>query len=158
VTERHFAPPAARPWARTRVQKAHGGVGQDGGGCAAADERRVLPGSRPDRWVSADTPDQRAYAVPVPVSAKVSHMARPPGIPQKQPVPRVAVSNGNREKFYGYVLPELCDKARTAAAAANLSLGGYLERLIAADQVDEDGRPLWAGEPDAPDEQLRLVG
>ena len=85
-------------------------------------------------------------------------MSRPPGIPQKQPVPRAAVRGGNREKFYGYVLPELCEKARTSAAAANISLGGYLERLIAADQVDVDGRPLWAGDHDAPDEQLRLVG
>ncbi len=85
-------------------------------------------------------------------------MSRPPGIPQKQPVPRAAVSGGNREKFYGYVLPELCQKARTAAAAANISLGGYLERLIAADQVDENGRPLWAAEPDNPEEQLRMVG
>ena len=87
-------------------------------------------------------------------------MARPSGIPQKQPVPRAAVPNGNREKFYGYVLPELCEKARTSAAAANLSIGAYLERLIAADQVDADGRPLWAtNERTATSqEQLPLAG
>jgi hypothetical protein len=86
-------------------------------------------------------------------------MARPPGIPQKQPVPRAASSNGNREKFYGYVLPELCDKARTAAAEAGLSLGGYLERLIAADEVDESGRPVWATDnTDGDGGQMRLVG
>jgi hypothetical protein len=87
-------------------------------------------------------------------------MARPSGIPQKPPVPRAAVSSGNREKFYGYVLPELCEKARMSAAAANLSIGAYLERLIAADQVDADGRPLWATNHPAPtnQEQLPLAG
>lgn len=104
--------------------------------------------------------DRRACTVPVPVSAKVLRMARPSGIPQKQPVPRAAVSNGNREKFYGYVLPQLCEKARASAAAANLSIGAYLERLIAADQVDADGRPLWATSDPAPvsQEQLPLAG
>ncbi len=87
-------------------------------------------------------------------------MARPSGIPQKQPVPRAAVGSGNREKFYGYVLPELCEKARASAAAANLSIGAYLEGLIAADQVDADGRPLWATNDPAPasQEQLPLAG
>ena len=86
-------------------------------------------------------------------------MARPPGIPQKQPKRDAGTTSGNREKFYGYVLPELCDKARASAAAANLSIGGYLERLIAADELDEHGRPLWATtEPDTRAEQLRLAG
>ena len=87
-------------------------------------------------------------------------MARPSGIPQKQPVPRAATPSGNREKFYGYVLPELADKARISAAAANLSLGAYLERLIAADVVDADGRPLWATTDSARagQEQLPLAG
>ena len=104
--------------------------------------------------------DRRACAVPVPVGAKVLRMARPSGIPQKQPGPRAAVPNGNREKFYGYVLPELCEKARTSAAAANLSIGAYLERLIAGDQVDADGRPLWATNEHTPtsQEQLPLAG
>ncbi len=102
----------------------------------------------------------RACTVPVPVGARVLRMARPPGIPQKQPVPRAAVPHGNREKFYGYVLPELCEKARTSAAAAGLSIGAYLERLIAADQVDADGRPLWATNDPNPtsQEQLPLAG
>ena len=88
-------------------------------------------------------------------------MARPSGIPQKQPIPRAAVnSSSNREKFYGYVLPGLCEKARAAAAAANLSIGAYLERLIAADQVDAEGRPLWARADTTPTghEQLPLAG
>lgn len=86
-------------------------------------------------------------------------MSRPPGIPQKQPRPREAATSGNREKFYGYVLPELCEKARAAADAASLSIGGYLERLIAADQVDEAGRPLWAADyPHPAEQQLPLAG
>ena len=88
-------------------------------------------------------------------------MARPSGIPQKQPIPRAVVSSStNREKFYGYVLPDLCEKARASAAAANLSLGAYLERLIAADPVDAEGRPLWAMNDTTPggQEQLPLAG
>ncbi len=87
-------------------------------------------------------------------------MARPSGIPQKPLVPRAPVSSGNREKFYGYVLPELCEKARAAAAAANLSIGAYLERLIAADEVDAEWRPRWATNNPAPagQEQLPLAG
>jgi hypothetical protein len=75
---------------------------------------------------------------------------------QKQPVPRAATPSGNREKFYGYVLPELADKARTSAAAANLSLGAYLERLIAADPVDADGRSLWAAKDPSSTKQGQL--
>ena len=87
-------------------------------------------------------------------------MARPSGIPQKQPIPRGAVNSSNREKFYGYVLPDLCEKARASASAANLSIGAYLERLIAADQVDAEGRPLWATNDSisASQEQLPLAG
>ena len=87
-------------------------------------------------------------------------MARPSGTPQKQPIPRAAVSSSNREKFYGYVLPDLCEKARASASAANLSIGAYLERLIAADQVDAEGRPLWATNDTIPagQEQLPLAG
>ncbi len=51
-------------------------------------------------------------------------MARPSGIPQKQLVPRAPVSSGNREKFYGYVLPELCEKARASGGDLRLQLGG----------------------------------
>lgn len=69
-------------------------------------------------------------------------MARPAGTPQ--PRPRPAVASGNRQKLYGYVLPELHEKARTAAYSAGMSIGAYLERLIAADELDSDGRPLWA--------------
>lgn len=101
----------------------------------------------------------RVFAVPVPVDAMVTAMARPPGIPQKQ-LPRALVRSGNREKLYGYVLPDLYDKAKAAADAANLSIGAYLERLIAADPVDADGRPLWATDTSDPanQEQLPLAG
>ncbi|MFL6057120.1 MAG: hypothetical protein ACJ72W_30110 [Actinoallomurus sp.] len=35
-------------------------------------------------------------------------------------------------------------KAHIAAAAAGLSLSGYIAALVRQDQVDENGRPLWA--------------
>ncbi len=104
--------------------------------------------------------DARAYVVPVPAGAMVARMARPPGIPQRQPS-RTTARSGNREKIYGYVLPELYDKARKAADLADLSIGAYLERLIAADAVDADGRPLWAptDAPSSTDQQrLPLAG
>ena len=39
-------------------------------------------------------------------------------------------------------------RAHQAAEAAGLSLSGYIGALINRDQVDENGRPLWA-EPDS---------
>ena len=88
-------------------------------------------------------------------------MARPPGKPQAPNNASPAARSGNRQKLYGYVLPELYEKARTSAAAANVSLGAYLERLIAADEVDADGRPLWATPDPTPatdQGQLPLAG
>ena len=39
-------------------------------------------------------------------------------------------------------------KAHKAAAAAGLSLHGYIRELIRRDQVDEEtGRPLWVDPP-----------
>ena len=83
-------------------------------------------------------------------------MARPPGIPQA--APRATPRRDNRVKLSGYLQPQLYEKARTAADQANLSVGAYLERLIDADQVDEDGRPLWADSPARAPEQLPLAG
>ena len=41
------------------------------------------------------------------------------------------------------VSPETRAKAHKTAAALNVSLTAYVERLIAHDQLDESGRPVW---------------
>jgi hypothetical protein len=48
------------------------------------------------------------------------------------------VATGFRLEFSEYL------KAHTAAEAAGLSLSGYLAELVRRDEVDQDGRPLWA--------------
>lgn len=48
--------------------------------------------------------------------------------------------------------PEDHEKAHAAAAALDLSLSGYLAVLVHRDELDANGRPLWASatEPDEP--------
>lgn len=67
-------------------------------------------------------------------------MAGAKGVPQRD----VGVITRN---LYGRVLPEIHSKATTAAQAAKMSLSAYLESLIARDELDEQGRPLWAPLP-----------
>jgi len=42
------------------------------------------------------------------------------------------------------LMPDRYGKAHNAAKQAGMSFNGYIEALIARDQVDETGRPLWA--------------
>ena len=48
------------------------------------------------------------------------------------------------------VLGSTRDRANDLAADLNISLSMYIEQLIAADAVDEFGRPAWADEEHAP--------
>lgn len=43
----------------------------------------------------------------------------------------------------GRVAPEVREKARRAADAAGISIATYLERLVAQDEVDQNGCPTW---------------
>jgi hypothetical protein len=58
----------------------------------------------------------------------------------------------DRTSYYSGVRlkPGAYHKAHQAAEALNLSLSGYLAELVERDQVDDDGRPLWAERPDQP--------
>ncbi len=64
---------------------------------------------------------------------------------------------GTRIKLYGYVTPEDYEKARTAAYSAGLSLGAYLTHLIATDEVDQSGRPLWSSAAGGAVEELPMA-
>lgn len=73
-------------------------------------------------------------------------MSRPYGSPHldlRQPQ-----QHGNgRVKLVGYVYAETHAQAKAAAFAGGMTLGSYLAELIKRDQLDELGRPVWAGEP-----------
>lgn len=51
--------------------------------------------------------------------------------------------------------PELRAKAHRAAAAVGVSLAAYVEQLLAHEQLDETGRPLWWAEA-VPSDQEEL--
>ena len=55
----------------------------------------------------------------------------------------------------GRVRPEVRAKANAAAQAAGITLASYLERLVARDEVDLNGCPLWLT-PANPQEELPL--
>ncbi len=54
------------------------------------------------------------------------------------------------------VRPAVRDKAHAAAAALGISVAAYIEQLVAHEQVDEKGRPLWWVCEDADQEELPL--
>lgn len=54
------------------------------------------------------------------------------------------------------VRPVVAEKANRVADAVGVSLAAYVEALIARDQVDEAGYPVWWPEP--PQEELPLTG
>lgn len=43
----------------------------------------------------------------------------------------------------GRVSPTTRDKARSVADALGVSMSAYLDSLVANDQLDENGRPVW---------------
>lgn len=56
----------------------------------------------------------------------------------------------------GRVRPEVRAKANAAAQAAGITLASYLERLVARDEVDLNGCPLWLIPAAADQEELPL--
>ena len=74
-------------------------------------------------------------------------MSRPYGSPQLDP--RQPQQHGNgRVKLVGYVDTETHAQAKSAAFAGGMSIGLYLAELIKRDQLDEQGRPIWALQTD----------
>ena len=64
---------------------------------------------------------------------------------------------GAAATLYARVGPSQHEKARTAAAAMGVSVAAYLDALLAHDQLDDDGRPLWwAGPLPTTEEELPL--
>lgn len=62
---------------------------------------------------------------------------------------------GAAATLYARVGPEQYEKARTAAAAVGVSVAAYLDALLAHDDLDADGRPVWWTGP-APTNQEEL--
>lgn len=58
----------------------------------------------------------------------------------------------------GRVQPQTRAKARAVADALGVSMSAYLDQLVANDQLDADGRPVWWAEPDDQQEALPLTG
>lgn len=50
---------------------------------------------------------------------------------------------GQSSALYVRVRPGFKEKADRAAAAAGVSLATYIEQLLARDQVDDAGLPVW---------------
>ncbi|MFF3460483.1 hypothetical protein ACFYXH_40635 [Streptomyces sp. NPDC002730] len=53
---------------------------------------------------------------------------------------------------------EVHAQAYENAKAAGVSMGRYLAELIRRDQVDDNGRPVWAAEAFGDHEQVPLTG
>ncbi len=76
-------------------------------------------------------------------SATLRVMSRPYGSPHVDS--RQPQQHGNgRVKLVGYVDTETHAQAKAAAFAGGMSLGLYLAELIKRDQLDHEGRPVWA--------------
>lgn len=59
--------------------------------------------------------------------------------------------------LYARVAPDRHAKAHAAAAAMGVAVATYLDQLIARDEVDQHGMPLWwDGEPSQAQEELPL--
>ncbi|GAB2864620.1 hypothetical protein GCM10027026_13010 [Myroides odoratimimus subsp. xuanwuensis] len=67
---------------------------------------------------------------------------------------RRSADSGVTVPMQGHVSPETRLKARAVADALGVSMGQYLDTLVANDQLDEDGRPVWWIEPDPQQDAL----
>lgn len=63
---------------------------------------------------------------------------------------------GATSPIQGRIPPAVHDKARRAADAAGITISAYLEALIARDQVDESGCPVWLEPARSGQEELPL--
>lgn len=72
----------------------------------------------------------------------------PRGRPQRGNEPRVDPASRKKVGVNYPLDPEDYVKARTASAAAGISMREYFRQLIRRDVVDENGRPLWADDMD----------
>lgn len=64
---------------------------------------------------------------------------------------------GTSVALFARVRPEFHAKARRAAAVTGVSLATYIEQLVARDEVDQHGRPVWwPTSPPAEQEELPL--
>lgn len=60
---------------------------------------------------------------------------------------------GTSVALFARVRPQHHEKARAAAAAMNVSLATYIERLLDRDEVDPTGCPLWWEDPQPPTQE-----
>ena len=58
----------------------------------------------------------------------------------------------------GHVAPSTRAKARAVADALGVSMSAYLDTLVANDELDDNGRPLWWVEPDSGQAELPMTG
>ena len=75
---------------------------------------------------------------------------------QSRKIPKAPITTDLRT-LKTYVTIEMWCEAMDRAEKAGMSLSKYLAELIARDQLDESGRPVWATEPQIED-QLPLAG
>lgn len=78
-----------------------------------------------------------------------------PVMRDRAPLP-IRRTRGTSVALFARVRPPLHDKALRAAAAVGVSMATYVEQLIARDEVDEHGRPLWWTDAPAEQEELPL--
>jgi hypothetical protein len=64
---------------------------------------------------------------------------------------------GQRKALYAQITAEHHTKASQAAQAMGISLGAYVDLVLARDEVDATGRPLWAPAERMTFEELRQV-
>ena len=76
-----------------------------------------------------------------------------PAVQGRRKAPRLRVG---KTLIQGWVPVEIHEKASRAADAAGVSLTLYLQKLIANDQVDENGCPVWLPRVDTEQEELPL--
>lgn len=72
------------------------------------------------------------------------------GAPQRQWLSPDPQDEDARVAVYAHVASRARARGRRAAAAAQMSFAAYVEALLLRDEVDEDGRPVWAARPPGP--------
>jgi hypothetical protein len=78
----------------------------------------------------------------------MTYMSRPYGTRQPGAYgydPRPSKPGGRRVRLALHVTRPEREKAHRAAAALGISMSAYVASLINGDELDETGRPTWAG-------------
>ena len=120
--------------------------------CAPRRSTRVLDPRMPQSSVIRHFPPTRRAKLNSSecCGSRIARMAAPRGVKRRpkrtEPVELMGVS----------VAAAVKARARATAQAADVSLSAYIEELIKRDQLDEIGRPCWAGEVFPPRNALTL--